>query len=237
MSAVLDLPVEKLSPTETLVLANGERMSRREFHRLYERSPESVRAELIGGVVHMPSPLRRQHGTYHVLWSMLFGFYMMQTRGVEAGDNASLLLSDESEPQPDLYLRVLPEFGGRSTTTDDDYVAGPPELIVEIALSSRSVDLFGKRADYHRYGVREYFVFVPRQQLLYWFDLTKNEERPIPADGIVRSSEFPGLWLNAPAILQQDQTAAMATLQQGLATDEHRQFVERLSQRVGQAPA
>src|SRR5688572_9721538 len=114
MSAVLSPPLEPPNSAETLVLANGERLSRREFHRLYERSPESVRAELIGGVVHMPSPLRRQHGACHVSWSMLFGFYMMQTRGVEAGDNASLLLSDESEPQPDLYLRVLPEFGGQS---------------------------------------------------------------------------------------------------------------------------
>lgn len=231
MSAVLSPPLEPPTAVETLVLANGERMSRCEFHRLYERSPESVRAELIGGVVHMPSPLRRQHGAYHVSWSMLFGFYMMQTRGVEAGDNASLLLSDESEPQPDLYLRVLPEFGGQSTTTDDDYVAGAPELIVEIALSSRSVDLFAKRADYHRYGVREYLVFVPREATVFWFDLTKNEERAQPSDGIIRSAEFPGLWLNIAAIMKQDHAAALATLQQGLATDEHRQLVERLAGR------
>ncbi len=231
MSAVLSSPLKLPHAAETLVLANGERMSRREFHRLYERSPESVRAELIGGVVHMPSPLRRQHGTFHVFWSMLFGFYMMQTRGVEAGDNASLLLGDESEPQPDLYLRVLPEFGGQSSTTDDDYVAGAPELIVEIALSSRSVDLFAKRADYHRYGVREYFVFVPREETLFWFDLTKNEERPHPSDGVIRSGEFPGLWLNVAAIVKQDHATALATLQQGLATDDHRQFVERLASR------
>lgn len=228
MSAILTHPLAKPMPTDPLVLANGERMSRREFHRLYERSPESVRAELIGGVVHIPSPLRRQHGTYHVSWSMLFGLYMMQTPGVEAGDNASLLLSEESEPQPDLYLRVLPEFGGQSTTTDDDYVAGPPELVVEIALSSRSVDLFAKRADYHRYGVREYLVFIPREESLFWFDLTKNDERPIPADRVVRSVEFPGVWLNFDAILKQDHAAAVATLQAGLSSDEHRHFVERL---------
>ncbi len=231
MSDVLSPPLEPPTAVETLVLANGERMSRCEFHRLYERSPESVRAELIGGVVHMPSPLRRQHGTFHVFWSGLFFQYQQATPGTEAGDNASLLLSDESEPQPDLYLRVLPEFGGQSTTTDDDYVAGAPELIVEIALSSRSVDLFAKRADYHRYGVREYLVFVPREETVFWFDLTKNEERAQPSDGIIRSAEFPGLWLNIAAIMKQDHAAALATLQQGLATDEHRQLVERLAGR------
>ncbi len=231
MSAILSPPLESPNSAEPLVLANGEHLSRREFHRLYELSPEGVRAELIGGVVHMPSPLRRQHGTFHVSWSMLFGFYMMQTRGVEAGDNASLLLGDESEPQPDLYLRILPEFGGQSGTTDEDYVAGAPELIVEIALSSRSVDLFAKRADYHRYGVREYLVFVPREATLFWFDLTKDEERSKPSEGVIRCIEFPGLWLDITAIMKQDHAAALATLQQGLATDEHRQFVERLASR------
>lgn len=50
-------------------------------------------------------------------------------------------LGPNTEPQPDVYLRILPEHGGQSATTADDYVEGPPELIVEVSYSSWSLDL------------------------------------------------------------------------------------------------
>ncbi len=210
-------------------LHNGDRMTQPEFHRLYEKMPEDFRAELIGGIVYVSSPLRRGHGTNHLPLGTLFFAYEGHTPGVESGDNTTVQLGELGEPQPDLYLRVLPEYGGQSRTTKDDYVAGAPELIAEIALSSRSIDLHDKLLDYARYGVREYLVVCPREGRLRWFDLPADEELHPERDGVCRVRVFPGLWVHAAALLAKDYGRLMATLQQGLATAEHAEFVARLA--------
>jgi Uma2 family endonuclease len=208
---------------------NGDRMTRAEFHRIYETMPEDFRAELIGGIVYVASPLRRRHGTNHLQLGSLFGVYKAQTPGVEAADNATVLLGDEGEPQPDLYLRILPEFGGQSRTTADDYVEGAPELIVEVALSSRAVDLHAKYDDYRRYGVAEYLVVCLREAEIRWFDLHADQELQADADGVCRIHTFPGLWIDSNALFAGDDAKLYATLAQGLTTAEHAAFVQRLA--------
>jgi hypothetical protein len=42
---------------------------------------------------------------------------------------------------------------------------------------------------------------------------------------------FPGLWLDAAALLQGDLPRVLATLQQGVETDQHGQFVRELQER------
>jgi len=212
---------------------SGDRMTREEFHRIYEQMPEDFKAELIGGIVYVASPLRLGHGTLHFpLGSLLFA-YEAHTPGVQSGDNTTLLLGDDSEPQPDAFLRVLPEYGGRSKTTSDDYLEGAPELIAEIAYSSRSIDLHAKRKDYARYGVLEYLVISVKERELRWFDLKGDQELAIPADGVVRVRTFPGLWIHAEGLLAKDHGRMMETLEAGLATGEHREFVERLAKAKG----
>lgn len=218
-----------LSKDDRLELRTGDKMTREEFHRVYEMMPEHVKAELIGGIVYVASPLSRGHGTNHLPLGSLFFAYEGATSGVESGDNTTVLLGDESEPQPDLYLRILPEWGGQSRTSNDDYVDGAPELVAEIAHSSRSIDLHAKRDDYTRYGVQEYLVVSLRERQLRHFDLRARQELPPEADGIVRLRTFPGLWVDAEALLAKDHARLMATLQRGLATPEHAVFVERLA--------
>lgn len=150
------------------VLENGDRLNRDEFHRLYEQTAEEFSAELIGGVVYVSSPLRRRHGAQHVALSGLLFVNQASTPGVEAGNNATILLGDDSEPQPDLYLRILPESGGNSRTSDDDYIVGPPELIIEVAHSCRAIDLNSKFDDYARHGVREYLVVCLAEEQMRW---------------------------------------------------------------------
>lgn len=210
-------------------LHTGDRMTREEFHSIYEKMPENFKAELIGGVVYVASPLKWRHGTNHLPLGTLFFTYEGNTPGVESGDNATILLGEEGEPQPDLYLRILPEFGGQSWTTKKDYVAGPPELLAEIAHSSRSIDLYAKRDDYARYGVLEYLVVCLRERQLRWFDLRVNQELRPEADGVFRIQTFPGLWIHGEALLAKDYQLLMATLEQGLATAEHAVFVRRLA--------
>lgn len=212
--------------TECLELHNGDHMSQAEFHRIYSQMPEDFRAELIGGVVYVASPLKRAHGTPHVFMSGVLAVYTSETRGVEPGDNTTLILGADSEPQPDLYLRTLPEYGGQSDTDEDDYVLGAPEFVVEIANTSYTIDLHRKRDDYERYGVREYVVLSTRDESRHWFDLANDLELE-PDGGVIRSREFPGLWIDCAGVFSGE--GWLDVLQQGLATPEHAAFVERLA--------
>jgi Uma2 family endonuclease len=210
-------------------LHNGDHLSREEFHRLYERTPPGFKAELIGGIVYVASPLSPLHGKPHVLLTTLFGTYAVHTPGVEAADNTTVLLGEESEPQPDVYLRILPECGGQSRTASEEYVEGAPELIAEVAHTSRAIDLHAKRRDYQRYGVREYLVLSVRDRRMFWFDLQADRELTPDADGVIRVHTFPGLWIDVEALLAKD-PRMMEVLAEGLATAEHTTFVKSLAQ-------
>ncbi len=210
-------------------LQTGDRMTREEFHRIYEQTPENFKAELIGGIVYVASPLKLTHGTNHLALGTLLFAYEGSTPGVQSGDNTTILLGDEGEPQPDLFLRVRPEHGGQSETSQDDHVLGAPELVAEIALSSRSIDLHAKRDDYTRYGVCEYLVLCLREKKLRWFDLRDEQELEPDDDGVYRVRVFPGLWIDGEAVLAKDHARMMAVLEQGLSTAGHEEFVRRLA--------
>jgi hypothetical protein len=74
-------------------LENGDRLTRAEFERRYEAMPHLKKAELIEGVVYVPSPVRhRQHGSPHAHLISWLGQYIANTPGVEVGDNSSVRL-------------------------------------------------------------------------------------------------------------------------------------------------
>ena len=224
------LPRPHLPPLEV-----GDHLDQATFHARYEAMPANFRAELIGGVVFVPSPLRKAHGRHHALVMGWLTNYWIATPGTETLDNATAILGDDSEPQPDATLIIEPESGGQSSVSEDGYATGPPELIVEVASSSESIDLHRKRRDYEQAGVLEYVVVVLRQHVVRWFvmqDGTYQEVEP-DASGIFKSTVFPGLWLDAPALLRLDGRQVMATLQQGIETSEHAAFVQQLQERRG----
>lgn len=211
-------------------LENGDHLDQKTFHARYEAMPEQTRAELIGGIVYMASPLKRPHGRLHVCATHWLAEYEYATPGVETFDNATNILGEESEPQPDLCLLIAPDKGGQ-TRTEDDYIVGPPELIVEIASSTESVDLHAKRRDYQQAGVREYVVVALRQARVFWFVSRHGqfEELSLGDDGILRSLTFPGLWLDPTALVRREGARIREVLQQGLASPEHAAFVTRLA--------
>jgi hypothetical protein len=223
--------IQKLAETVVEELHSGDRMTQAEFHRLYEQTAEKLKAELVGGIVFVASPLRRPHSTYHLTLGATLRCYSGFTAGTEAGDNATVILGEEEEPQPDLYLRILPEHGGQSRDTPNEYIAGAPELVAEIAHSSRAIDLHLKRRDYTRHGVKEYLVLLVREKEVRCFDLAADRDWPVDSDGIFRSGAFPGLWLYLGALVADDYQVLMRVLQQGLATPEHAAFVQQLAAR------
>jgi Uma2 family endonuclease len=211
------------------LLRDGDRLTQAEFHRRYEAYPDTrVKFELIGGFVHMASPMRRRHGTFHTDLSAVFWFYHLNTPGLEVADNTTAILNEENEPQPDLILRVLTEFGGRSYEDEHGYLNGPPELIAEVAHSSLRMDMGPKRREYRRAGVLEYLVLNAEGRHLYWFHFASQRQLRPDRQGVWRSRVFPGLWIDEPALLTRDSPRLIATLQRGLATPEHAAFVERL---------
>lgn len=213
--------------TERWELHSGDRMNQKEFHRIYRRMPEDFKAELIGGIVYVASALKLRHGENHLPLGTLFYIYEAYTPGVGSADNTTILLGDDSEPQPDLFLRILPEYGGQSRTRKG-YVVGAPELLGEISHSSRALDLHAKREDYARYGVLEYLVVCLREIQLRWFDLRRGQELAPDEDGICRIRTFPGLWIHGKALLARDHRRLLSVLHEGLASPEHAAFVERL---------
>jgi Uma2 family endonuclease len=211
-------------------LVNGDHLKQPEFHRRYEAMPEGFKAELIGGIVYVASPMRNPHGRHTRLLSSLLGHYEAETPGVEGADGVTVILGDESEPQPDLYLRILPEHGGRSRENEDQYLTGPPELLIEVAHSTEAIDLQGKLADYRAGGVREYLVYCVKPGELRAFQLGK--EPTAVKDGTYRSVEFPGLWIDVAALAAKDVRRILAAGQAGIASAEHSKFVERLRKKV-----
>ena len=212
-------------------LENGDRLTRCEFERRYALRPDLKKAQLIEGVVYMPSPVGIVHAEAHSAIHAVLAVYAASTPGVRIADNATVRLDLENEHQPDVLLRIEAPAGGRSRVSDG-YLQGAPELVVEVAASSASIDLHDKLRAYRRNGVQEYVVWRTQEQCIDWFELTDGDYRPLPADdtGVVRSRVFPGLRLAVPALLNGDLAAALRALQAGIDADEHRRFAARLAE-------
>jgi Uma2 family endonuclease len=208
-------------------LEAGDRFSRAEFERRYEQMPNVKKAELIEGIVYMPSPVRAgRHARPHVLLSWWLGPYVLETPGVECFDNPTVRLDLDNEPQPDLVLIKLAARGGQTRISADDYIEGAPELVVEIVASTHAYDLHQKKEAYRRNGVREYLAWVVPEDRLLWWELREGEYEEIApaADGRLKSRVFPGLWLDGPALRRRDMKAVLAALRAGLDSPEHLAF-------------
>ena len=218
--------------TRPFPLENGDRFTRQEFERRYAPRADIKKAELIEGVVHIPSAVRfAGHGEPHSWILAWLGSYCASTPGVRVADSATVRLDSNNEPQPDALLRIEPEAGGNSRLSDDDYVEGAQVLIVEIASSSGSCELHDKLRAYLRNGVREYVVWCVYDGELDWFVLKEGEYvslAPATTGGVIQSHVFPGLRLAVDALLVGDVAHVLAVLQEGVGTAEHVEFVEGL---------
>lgn len=231
MTEQLTHPPKQQQELDTPPLNPGDHLTRAEFERRYANHPEIKKAELIEGVVFMPSAVRHEtHGKPHSYIVTWLGTYAAQTPGVEPSDNASVRLDNDNEVQPDALLRIETERGGQTTLSDDDYVEDAPELVAEIVASSAAYDLHAKRHVYARSGVREYLAIQMYEKRIDWFVLTEGvfETLSPGEDGILKSTVFPGLWLKPAAFWAGDLATMLDVLQQGIDSAEHETFLERL---------
>ena len=210
-------------------LENGDKLTCIEFERRYQQMPHVKKAELIERKVYMASPFRiTQHGEPHASIVTWLGVYKASTPNIQLGDNCTVRLDAENEPQPDVLLRITVD--GQSTISEDGYVEGAPELIVEIAASTASIDLHDKLKAYRRNQVQEYLVWRVYDREIDWLRLKEGKYIKLKPNekGIICSEYFPGLWLAEEALLAGDLAQVLAILQQGLNSSEHQNFVKNL---------
>jgi Uma2 family endonuclease len=223
----IPLPASIIPP-----LTNGDKLTRYEFERRYNAVSKPKKAELIEGIVYiMPAALRfRSHGQPHGRILTWLGNYEAITPGVALGVEPTVRLDLDNEPQPDAVLIIIPEAGGQTRISEDDYIEGPPELVVEIAASSVAIDLHGKKQAYRRNGVREYIVWQVLDQELSWFSLEQGEYLELlpNEEGILKSRVFPGLWLAVNELLTGNMQVVLNVLQAGLQSVEHADFTHKL---------
>ncbi len=212
-------PMGGFEPDPVPLLENGDQLTRAEFERRYAAMPRLKKAELIEGVVYMPSPVSlRKHGRpiYRVI--MWLGFYSIETPGLTGAGNATVRLDLDNEPQPDAFLIIDPELGGQAQIDEDDFLVGAPELVVEVAASTSSYDLHQKLAVYRRNGVREYVVWRVNDRKIDWFEWNEGVyDRLEPdAEGCYQSRIFPGLVLDAASIITGDMKRVSEVQKSGL---------------------
>jgi Uma2 family endonuclease len=210
-------------------LVAGDKLTREEFFRRWEAMPNLKRAELIGGIVYMPSPLSWDHGDVDSRVNFWIKYYAGHTPGCATAVNATWLMGEDA-PQPDSSIRILPEYGGRSPL-EGRYPRGVPDFLAEVCLSSTAYDLHQKLELYQTEGVQEYLAVLVFEQELRWHRLVDGVYQVVPVspDGVYRSAVLPGLWLHEVAFMEDNVPQIVATLTQGLNSPEHVAFVEQLA--------
>jgi hypothetical protein len=226
----VDVPLPSSQPAIP-PLENGDRLTRAEFERRYHAMPLLKKAELIEGVVHLPSPVRmEQHGEPHLDFVGWMAFYRAHTPFVRGGDNSTVRLDLDNEPQPDGVLLIEPSRGGKAKIDSDGYIAGSPELAGEITASTVSIDLGPKLVAYRRNGIPEYVVWRVLDQAIDWFVLREGtyDRLALSPEGHYQSEVFPGLWLDPAALVSGNLLRVYQVLQEGLQSPAHAEFVARL---------
>ena len=220
-------------------LESGDRLTRVEFERRYDAMPHVKKAELVEGVVYMPSPVRQKyHGGPQLRFNVWVGLYLVRTPGLDGGDDSTVRLDPINEPQPDCVMFIEPEHGGRVVIDEEGHINDAPDLVGEVAASSASYDVHDKLAVYQRHGVREYIVWRVFDREVDWYVLSGTKYQKLAAgdDGVLRSTIFPGLWLDSAALLRKDYDTVLAVLQRGMETPEYAAFKAEL-QRARNEPA
>jgi Uma2 family endonuclease len=221
-------PIRRASESRIPPLESGDCLTLSEFERRYAAMPELKKAELVEGVVYLASPVRYDvHGAPHANLVCWLGVYSAGMPGVLLCDNSTVGLDLDNMVQPDALLMIE---GGQASSDSKGYLEGAPEFVTEVAATSASIDLNAKLRVYRRNKVREYLVWRTLDAQLDWFILRGSEfERLSPAaDGLLHSEVFPGLWLDAAALLRGDLATVLKRLQDGLSSPEHSAFSAKL---------
>ncbi len=138
-------------------VAPGDRMTDEEF---FQFAPEDRKAELIGGVLVMPSPAQLPHEDRQgFLLTILRTFARHKRLGVVLGSRTAVQLQTGEIYEPDILFVA----SARSQIIRREGVFGPPDLVVELlSPGTATYDLGIKRRVYAQNGVRELWLIDPK---------------------------------------------------------------------------
>jgi Uma2 family endonuclease len=187
-----------------------------DFDQFCLRIREDQKADLIAGVIYMASPENLHANDLGGLLAFLMrGIVEAHASGRVFSSRVAFKLDDENAPEPDIAFVAATRLG----ILREGYVDGPPDLSLEI-VSPESVDRdhTTKQALYARFGVREYWIVDPLQQLVMLLRLgSRRRYRTIrPRGGRFHSDVLPGWFLDATWLWQDPLPAALPLLQQML---------------------
>lgn len=137
------------------------KMTYDDFRRLPEGPPYY---ELIGGELLLsPAPTIKHHTIVSNLYVALRSFAKTRVLGKAYIAPVDVVLSDEDVVEPDVFFVA----GDRLDLVQDDGVHGPPDFVMEaLSPSDPRRDRKRKRDLYERFGVREYWIADPEQQVI-----------------------------------------------------------------------
>jgi hypothetical protein len=215
-------------------LADGQLVSLEEFEQRFDATPDLKHAELLDGVAYLRHDGRAFAGSCRAALIGWLGVYSASTRFLLPGAHGHVALDDRNELQPDAILAVRPEAGGTVVLDATGVVRSAPDFAADVFTTTNATLLPKRIAAHERGGTLEYLVWYAEHKCVDWLVRERGEfvaMNPDPADGLLKSVAFPGLWLDATALLNGDLDTVLAALQRGLASAEHKAFVSQLAAR------
>jgi Uma2 family endonuclease len=174
-------------------LRTGTRMSLDEFLALGETEE---RLELFDGVLYLMSTPTKDHQFLMRHIGIHFEAFLddFDVPPYEVHHDITTILSEQLQRavEPDLVVILA----GRDDIGGVRHVEGVPDIVVEILSSDRNHDLVFKRRIYAQAGVREYWIFDPRNDTVIPLELRDGEyaERPtLTAADTLTTPLLPGL--------------------------------------------
>ncbi|MDR0643355.1 MAG: Uma2 family endonuclease [Treponema sp.] len=150
---------KKKSKYSTVPLKLRRKMSISTFLKRYENY-EGSKVELDDGSPYMMGGASPIHEWLISQLTIQFGNYLRSSPCQPYGSNLYLKTEEHSMREPDLTIICdHSKFNGK-------VYEGIPRLIVEIVSpSSRITDLYTKKGEYYRLGVREYWVVMSKDEV------------------------------------------------------------------------
>lgn len=154
-------------------------------------SHEDAQENLLDGVMYVASPVGRGHWELSAWLTELLGVYVRERElGHVMFERVAFRLSDTWAPVPDVAFVCTERMG----IIRSGYVDGVPDFVVEIASpESEARDYEIKREGYEKFGVKEYWIIDPDEQVATFLVLGESRYEEAKLDrGMVSSRAIPG---------------------------------------------
>lgn len=143
----------------------------------YLRWPEQERWEIIDGMAYMSAAPSRKHQEVQVELIRQFSNYLVDKVCRVYGSPFDVRLAQKDDTDKDIRNIVQPDVTivCDPSNLDDKGCKGSPDLVIEIiSPSTASIDYIEKLSLYEKYGVKEYWIIHPIDEIVMIYALEDN---------------------------------------------------------------